>query len=129
MSRILIVDDDEEILELVRNRLENHGYETVTAIDGGEALRKARTQKPDMIVLDVSMPVISGYEVCARLKSDEATRHIPVLILTGHIRYTDKKIAEHCGADGYLPKPYSSEMLLDEIAKNLYNTSESSGQE
>lgn len=126
MSTILIVDDDEEILELVKNRLENHGYETVTAIDGGEALHKVRIQRPDMIVLDVSMPILSGYEVCARLKSDEATRHIPVLILTGHIRYADKKIAEHCGADGYLPKPYSSEMLLDEIAKHLYQPPQSS---
>lgn len=119
MSKILIVDDDQEILDLVRNYLENHGFETLTSLDGGEALRKARTQKPDMIVLDVTMPVINGYEVCARIKQDETTRHIPVLILTGRIRYSDKQIAEHCGADAYLPKPYGSQMLLEQIEKLL----------
>ena len=122
MSTILIVDDDQEILALVKKRLENHGYQTLTACDGEEALYQIDLQKPDIIVLDVSMPVINGFEVCARLKGDASTRHIPVLMLTGHIRYTDKKIAEHCGADGYIPKPYSAQLLLDEIARHLYQS-------
>ncbi len=67
----------------------------------------------------IMMPVINGYEVCARLKHDKELCHIPIVMLTTKIKYTDKKVAEQCGADAYIPKPYSSEMLMDEISKFL----------
>ncbi len=118
-GRILLVDDELDVLELVKNRLEANDYQVSTANDGEEALHKAKVEKPDLIVLDVMMPVINGYEVCARLKQDKELCQIPVLILTAKIKYADKRIAETCGADGYIPKPYSSEILLDEINKFL----------
>lgn len=119
MGRILIVDDEPDVVDLVKNRLEANKYSVITANDGEEALHKVKTEKPDLVVLDVSMPVINGYEVCARLKNESDTSHIPVLMLTARIKYTDKKIADQCGADGYIPKPYSSDMLLQEINKHL----------
>lgn len=116
-GRILVVDDEPNIVELVKNRLEANQFEVITAADGLEALEKARAHRPHVIVLDIMMPVISGYEVCARLKQDVDLKNIPVLILTAKIKYTDKRIAEHCGADCYIPKPYCSEMLVEEINK------------
>ena len=115
--KILVVDDDQGILEVVRNRLEANNYEVITANNGEEALNTARSERPNMIVLDIMMPIVGGYEACMRLKQDKDLCHIPVIILTARIKYTNKKIAEQCGANAYIPKPYSSDMLLEEIKK------------
>ena len=117
--KILVVDDEPEVVELVKNRLEDNDYEVITANDGEEALYRANTEMPNLIILDIMMPVIDGYDVCVRLKTDRKLCHIPILMLSAKIRYNDKKIAEQCGANAYIPKPYSSEMLLDEINKFL----------
>ena len=118
-KKILVVDDEPEVVELVKNRLEDNNYEVITANDGEEALYRANTEMPNLIILDIMMPVIDGYDVCARLKTDSKLCHIPILMLTAKIKYNDKKIAERYGADAYIPKLYSSEMLLGQINKFL----------
>lgn len=117
--RILIADDERDVVDLVRNRLELKDYEVLSAYDGQEALDKIRSEKPDLIVLDIMMPLKSGYEVCNQIKQDRELSHIPILMLTAKIKYADKKIAECCGADAYIPKPYSSDLLLETIEKFL----------
>tara|TARA_B100000745_G_scaffold23971_1_gene15926 strand:- start:322 stop:684 length:363 start_codon:yes stop_codon:yes gene_type:complete len=119
MRKILLVDDEPDVIDVIKNRLEQNEFEVIIANDGEEALHKLKSDKPDLVVLDVSMPVISGYEVCARIKHNRDYSHIPVLMLTARIKYTDRKVAQKCGADSYIPKPYSSELLIDEVNKFL----------
>ena len=116
---ILLVDDEPDVVDLIKNRLEANQYTVMTAQDGHEALEKIYAHKPDLIVLDIMMPGISGYDVCERIKHDPDVCHIPVFILTAKIRYKDKKEGEHCGADAYITKPYSSDLLLDQIRRTI----------
>ena len=105
-SKILIVDDAVDTVELLRKRLRFEGYDTAEAYDGEEGLKLVAEYNPDLIILDVMMPKLGGYEVCQRLKSDENTKYIPILILTGKGEVEDKVRGLDLGADHYLAKPF-----------------------
>jgi len=108
---ILIADDDPDILELVAFRLERAGYEIVRAADGEEALQLVSERLPDLAVLDVMMPKLTGYEVTRRIREDEATNGIPVILLTARVQEADVERGFEAGADDYLKKPFSPEEL------------------
>ncbi|MFB0509273.1 MAG: response regulator transcription factor [bacterium] len=120
-KRILIVDDEKDILLLVQKILESAGYDVVTAGDGAEALEKARKVSPDLIVLDLMLPGIDGYQVCGILKYDRMYMKIPILILSARTQIKDYELAMKVGASGYLTKPFEPESLLAKI-KELLNS-------
>ena len=109
--RVLVADDDADIRALVSFRLERAGYEVVEARDGEEALRLAREQTPDLAVLDVMMPKLTGDEVTRRIRSDEATRRMPVILLTARVQEDDVARGFEAGADDYIKKPFSPQEL------------------
>ncbi len=115
MNKILIVDDETDILELYKIRLEREGHTVLTAADGEEGLRIAREEAPDLIILDLMLPKIDGFKVCSILKSEEETRHIPVIILTARAEDKDKKTGMDVGADDYMTKPFRWEELYDKM--------------
>ena len=115
MNRALVVDDEEDIRNLVHAILTGNGYEVFTASTGEEALTKAVTLKPDLIILDVVMPGISGLEVCRLIKTKTTLKKIRVLMLSALSRDVDKKMIADSGADGYLRKPFSVNDLLSKI--------------
>ena len=114
-TRVLVADDDADILALVRLRLERGGYTVVTAVDGEQALRLAREGAFDLAVLDVSMPKLSGHEVTRELRRDEATKGLPVILLTARVQDADLADGLAAGADGYLKKPFGPKELLGEV--------------
>lgn len=116
---ILIVDDEADLIEAIKMRLETEGYEVVTALDGAEGLMKAKGDKPALILLDVMMPKLNGYQVCRELKSDAKCKDIPVVMLTARAQQTDKFWGREVGADDYITKPFEFGALLDIIKKYL----------
>jgi DNA-binding response OmpR family regulator len=108
---VLAADDDEDILELITFRLERSGYTVVQARDGEEAWNLARTQEPDLAVLDVMMPKIDGFELTRRLRAHEATSRMPIILLTARAQDADVQEGFDAGADDYLRKPFSPQEL------------------
>jgi two-component system cell cycle response regulator DivK len=104
-KKILVVDDNNDSRELVVKVLKNQGYEMIEAIDGEDALEKAVSEKPDLILMDISIPKINGYEVTKRLKSIEEVKEIPVVALTAHAMRGDRAKALEAGCEGYISKP------------------------
>ena len=114
-KKILIVDDEPDILKAVTFRVKKMEYEVVTATNGQEALDLIQKEEPDLILLDIELPVMNGYEVCQRVKTNEKLKHIPIIFLTAS---SASKIAEKVkefNADDYLIKPFDSEELLKKI--------------
>src|SRR5438034_10908224 len=99
------------------------GYEVVTALDGEQAIERARAEKPDLIVLDIMMPKLDGYETCKALKSNPATKNIPVILLSAKGRNVDQKVGFEVGADDYITKPFSPRKLVERINAILGQTS------
>ncbi|HYA11865.1 MAG TPA: response regulator, partial [Thermodesulfovibrionales bacterium] len=118
-SKILIVDDAVDTVELLRKRFRSEGYDTAEANDGEEALQKVEQYHPDLIVLDVMMPKLDGYEVCRRLKADENTKYVPVLMLTAKGEVENKVKGLEIGADDYLPKPFDYKELSARVKSLL----------
>ncbi len=116
--RILIVDDEQNIRLLVRKFLTDK-FTVLEAIDGEEAVEMARKHRPSLILMDILMPKMGGYDACSMIKNDQSTKRIPVCMLTGLGFELNKKLAEAVGADGYITKPFTSEQLLDTIGKFL----------
>jgi DNA-binding response OmpR family regulator len=116
---ILVADDDQDILELVRLRLHRSGYETVLARDGTSALEAARAHHPDLAVLDVTMPGLTGYAVLEQLRSNPATKGIPVILLTARAQPRDVATGFESGADDYITKPFSPQELQIQVATLL----------
>ena len=112
---ILIADDDEDILQLVAFRLERSGYTVIKARDGAEAIEAARKQVPDLAVLDVRMPKFDGYEVTRALRADEATKRVPVILLTAKVQDGDVQRGFDAGADDYVRKPFSPQELRSRV--------------
>src|SRR4029453_17382404 len=108
---VLAADDDEDILELIAFRLERSGYTVLQARDGQEALELARTSKPDLAVLDVMMPKIDGFELTRRLREDDLTTRMPIILLTARTQEADVKRGFDAGADDYIRKPFSPQEL------------------
>lgn len=118
-NKILIVEDTVDMVELLKKRLRFEGYDTSEAYDGEEGLKQAVEYNPDLIVLDVMMPKIDGYEVCQRLKADENTRYIPILMLTAKGETEDKVRGLDIGADDYLAKPFDYKELSARVRSLL----------
>ena len=112
---ILVADDDEDILQMVAFRLERSGYAGVRARDGEEALQAAREHVPDLAVLDVRMPKLDGYEVTRALRADEATRRMPIILLTAKVQDGDVQRGFDAGADDYVRKPFSPQELRSRV--------------
>jgi two-component system alkaline phosphatase synthesis response regulator PhoP len=111
-KKILVVDDEPDILKIVTFRLKKAGYEVTSAMDGQAALEAIRQNKPDLVFLDVRLPVIDGPELCLRIKNDESLRAIQVIFLTASSDSMDKVRAKELNAEGVLFKPFESEELL-----------------
>lgn len=113
---ILIVDDEPDVLKMESFRVRRSGYEVVTAVNGEEALQAVRQRRPDLVLLDVRMPVMQGTAVCAQIKSDTSLRSIPVVLVTAS---SDSVVecVKGCGADDYLLKPFDSDELLAKVKK------------
>ncbi|MEO0073294.1 MAG: response regulator [candidate division WOR-3 bacterium] len=118
-ERILVVDDEPDILLVVTARLENAGYQVQSATSGMEALSLVRSSPPDLILLDVMLPGIDGFSVCAMLKRDQRFSHIPILMLTARSQVGDRQTGMAVGADAYLSKPFRAEELLAEVKRLL----------
>ncbi len=116
---VLVADDDEDILALVAFRLERAGYAVVTAHDGEQALALAREKGPDLAVLDVMMPRLTGYEVTEHLRRDQATSRIPVILLTARVQEADVTRGFEAGADDYVTKPFSPQELRARVQAML----------
>ena len=117
--KILVIDDETELLKAISICLKASGYEVITAQDGQEGLEKAKASNPDLIILDVLMPKMDGYEVCRLLKFDEQYKSIPVIMLTAKVQDIDKAMGKKVGADDYITKPFETHDLIDKIKKNL----------
>ncbi len=111
-AKILVADDDPAIQELVRINLEVQGYQVITTGNGLEAIKKALSETPDLIILDIMMPEIDGYEVMKLLKGSEETRKIPIIILTAYASDEGALFSWAEGAEGYLAKPFNPEELV-----------------
>ena len=118
-KKILIIDDDPHIVKLLQSRLKVNRYEVITALDGEAGLEKARNEKPDLILLDLMLPKLSGYKLCRMLKFDEKYKHIPVVVFTARAQESDKKLGFEVGADAYITKPFKAEVLLGKIREIL----------
>jgi len=119
MKKILIADDKPEVVELVRVSLEEEDYEIIDASNGKETLKRARLEKPDLILLDVVMPKMDGFEVCRQLKKDPQTQEIPIIMLTAKGQEVDKEKARQLGASDYITKPFSPSALLTSVEEIL----------
>ncbi len=109
---ILIVEDEEDILELIRYNLSKEGYQAIGAKSGKEALEKAKSKSPDVVILDIMLPDIDGLEVCKILKQNAKTAHIPIIMLTAKTEDTDIVSGLELGADDYITKPFSPKVLI-----------------
>lgn len=118
-KRILVVEDETELVKAIQIRLEQAGYEILVAYDGMEALDKARKEKPDLIVLDLMLPKMDGYKVCAMLKRDTKYNKIPIIILTARAQETDEKLGLELGADVYITKPFNHQVVISKIKELL----------
>jgi two-component system cell cycle response regulator DivK len=120
-KKILIVDDNQDGRELVVKILKNRGYQMIEAVDGEEALEKAIAENPDLILMDISIPKIDGYEVTKRLKSQVTFKNTPIIALTAHAMKGDREKALEAGCDGYISKPIDIHELPDQIKSYLKN--------
>ncbi|RKU38671.1 DNA-binding response regulator, partial [Candidatus Poribacteria bacterium] len=119
---ILAVDDDIDILELIQMSLTAEGFDVITANDGMSGLEKARAYSPDLILLDLMMPVMDGFEVIGKLRTDEQTRAIPVIMLTARAQTHERVQGLHAGADDYVTKPFDLDELTARIEAVLGRT-------
>jgi len=115
MPTILIVEDNEPSRDVLARRLVRRGYGVVAAVDGQDALAKARSARPDLILMDLGLPVMDGWEATRRLKGDPATRHMPIIVLSAHAMTTDRELALAAGGDEFDTKPLRFPRLLEKI--------------
>jgi two-component system cell cycle response regulator DivK len=117
--RILIIDDDPDNLELMRFMMKHQGYEVLEACGGREGLKLARSQRPQLALVDLAMPDIDGWTVTRELKTDPATRHIKVVVVTVRSLRADRQKAQEAGCDAYITKPMSMAQLAEIVSKLL----------
>ena len=116
-SRVLIIEDNEDNLTLMRMLLERAKYEVLSSTDGAEGLDLARAERPELILLDLAMPDMDGWEVATKLKADILTQDIPVIAVTAHALPKDRARALASGCDSFIVKPFSIAKLIDEIKR------------
>jgi len=118
-KKILVVEDEVQLAEGLEARLHLEGYQVIRAANGKEGVDQARSQQPDLVIMDLMMPKVNGFDACQMIKSDDRTKKIPVLILTAMQTLGATDDAFHAGADAFLPKPYNSERLLEKVRRLL----------
>ncbi|QDG52376.1 response regulator [Persicimonas caeni] len=119
MAKILLVEDNEMNRDMLARRLQRKGYEVVVAEDGQVAIDRATSEQPDLILMDLSLPVVDGWEATRTLKAQDATQHIPIIALTAHAISDDRDTALECGCDEYDTKPVDMKRLLSKMEKFL----------
>lgn len=119
MQKILLVEDNEMNRDMLSRRLQRRGYAVVTAQDGEKGLSLAHSESPDLILMDISLPVLDGWEATRRLKANPSTRHIPIIALTAHAMVTDREKAAEVGCDDYDTKPVDFSRLSEKIENLL----------
>jgi len=117
--KILVVDDEEDVVTFIKRALTMEGMEVITAFDGLSALDTALEQEPDLIILDIMMPIMNGYEVCARLRLEDKTKNIPIILLSSAYTTDTVRQAKVAGGSGYVAKPFTPAELVSEIRKLL----------
>jgi two-component system cell cycle response regulator DivK len=118
-KRVLVVEDQEDNRQILRDLLVSVGYEMIEAQNGEEALIAAQTQSPDLILMDIQLPVLDGYEATRRIKAQADLRHIPIVVVTSYALSGDEEKARAAGCDAYVAKPYSTRKLLEAINRYL----------
>ena len=118
-EKIMIVDDDPSIVRLIQYFLERESYEIIIAGNGLQALKKAETEKPDLIMLDLMLPGVDGFEVCHRLRANPKTEDMPILMLSAKGDDTDKNEATKVGASAYFTKPFTGPVLIEQVQELL----------
>ena len=116
---ILVVEDQEDNRQILRDLLTSSGYEITEAGDGEEALRSISARRPDLILMDIQLPVMDGYEATRRIKADPASKDIPIIVVTSYALSGDEDKARAAGGDDYVTKPYSPRALLAKIREYL----------
>ena len=119
MPKILLVEDNEMNRDMLSRRLERKGYQVIMATDGKQGYLLARSEAPDLILMDLSLPVMDGCEVTRLLKAEESTRHIPIIVLTAHVLIRDREKALEAGCDDFDTKPVEFTRLSEKIEKLL----------
>ena len=119
MAKILLVEDNEMNRDMLSRRLERRGYAVVLAMDGEQGVSLARSEKPDLILMDMSLPVMDGWEATRQIKSAAETKAIPIIALTAHAMPSDEQKAREAGCDDFDTKPIELARLLDKIAARL----------
>ena len=119
MKKILIVEDNEMNRDMLSRRLARRGYEVIVAVDGAEGLARAKSERPALVLMDMSLPVVDGWEATRRLKADPDTAAIPVIALTAHAMSSDRDKALEAGCGGYETKPVELARLLEAMEKLL----------
>jgi two-component system, OmpR family, alkaline phosphatase synthesis response regulator PhoP len=115
LGRVLVVEDEQDVAELIRFNLAREGYDVRVALNGSEALRQVREFRPEVILLDIMVPQLNGWEVCRRLKHEPETQAVPVIMVTGRVEEGDKVVGLELGADDYVTKPFSPRELVARV--------------
>ena len=118
-KRILVVEDQEDNMQILRDLLSNAGYEMIEAQDGEAGVRIAVSERPDLILMDIQLPLLDGYEATRRIRADPALRATPIIVITSYALSGDEDKARAAGCDGYVSKPYSPRQLLVKIREYL----------
>jgi two-component system, cell cycle response regulator DivK len=119
MTKVLVVEDNEMNRDMLSRRLMRRGFQVIFAVDGQQGVDLARSERPDIILMDMSLPVIDGWEATRRVKSDDATRSVPVIGLTAHAMAGDREKAIEAGCDDYDTKPVELERLIGKMERLL----------
>ncbi|MBI1813876.1 MAG: response regulator [Deltaproteobacteria bacterium] len=117
--KILVVEDEPDIMRIITHALTAAGYRVVHAYGGEDAIRKVKSQRPDLVLTDLAMPKVSGVEVIQAIKKDPETQHIPILAVTAHVWDGIAQSAGQVGVNGFIPKPFNMKQLLLEVQKYL----------
>ena len=120
-EKIIVIEDNIDNQNLLRLLIERQGYQVVTAVDGREGLKIIREEQPDLIVLDLSMPIVDGWEMIKHVKADPKIESIPIVVVTAHLQPGEKKKVFEAGCNGYVFKPFKATDLIDEIERCLPN--------
>jgi DNA-binding response OmpR family regulator len=118
-KKILVIDDERQMVDMLKMRLEANNYEVLAAYDGRAGLEKAKSEKPDLIILDLMLPGMDGYKVSGLLKADTRYSGIPVIMFTARARESDREMGKTAGADAYITKPFEPQALLGKIRELL----------
>jgi two-component system, cell cycle response regulator DivK len=118
-KRILVVEDQEDNMQILRDLLSSAGYEMIEVQDGEAAVRMAVSDRPDLILMDIQLPLLDGYEATRRIRADPALRATPIIVITSYALSGDEAKARAAGCDGYVSKPYSPRQLLAKIREYL----------